>query len=113
MKRLKVLAAEEGFPAEAVLAAAAPDGQPVDLDGCVVLVLSSHAGCSLEFRTVRSLRKPLPGERVTAVVGAAPDREGAEALLASLLERCTAETGTPDLKAWYASLPPEAWTDGG
>jgi len=113
MKRLRVLAAEEGFPAEAVLAAAAPDGQPGDLDGCLVLVLSSHAGCSLEFRTVRSLRKPLPGERVTAAVGAAKDRESAEKLLAGLLERCTAETGTPDLRAYFAALPPEAWTDGG
>ena len=111
MKRLKALAAEDSFPAEAVLGAAS-SAEEGPYDGFVLLVLSSHAGCSLELRTVRGLRQRLPVERELSVVGGAENAEGARKILAALLEKAVKEKGSPDLRAYFSSLPPEAWVEG-
>lgn len=93
-------------------AAAVTGRKPGRYDGCILLVLSDYAHCSVEFLPVYSFKIPHFAVRKPAkAVGLAKDREEACELLVSMTEDACLRVGTPDLAAYFASFPESEWAE--
>ncbi len=93
-------------------AAAVTGTKPGRYDGCIVLVLSDYARCSVELLPAYSFKIPHFALRKSEkVVGLAKDREEACGLLISMAEDACFRIGKPDLAAYFASLPESEWAE--